>query len=86
MRTPAALQFHLPFYASRALPNTFALVLSNWAVAAWLRGGTPRKVIALLSFTVVVIRGDAALLAAPVRITYPPVGALMTPLRLPGRG
>jgi hypothetical protein len=33
----AALQFHLPFYASRTLPNTFALALTNLAIAAWVR-------------------------------------------------
>ena len=32
-----ALQFHLPFYASRTLPNTFALALTNLACAAWVR-------------------------------------------------
>lgn len=30
------LQFHIPFYASRTLPNTFAMILSNYAFAAWL--------------------------------------------------
>lgn len=32
----ALLQFHLPFYASRLLPNTFALATSSLALAYWL--------------------------------------------------
>jgi alpha-1,6-mannosyltransferase len=32
----SATQFHLPFYASRTLPNTFALVLTTFALADWL--------------------------------------------------
>jgi len=32
------VQFHLPFYASRALPNTFALQLSSLALAAYIEG------------------------------------------------
>jgi alpha-1,6-mannosyltransferase len=48
-----ALQFHLPFYASRPLPNTFALVPANVAHAYWLHGRHPQRAIALLAFTVV---------------------------------
>ena len=29
-------QFHLPFYASRTFPNTFALVLTTFALADWM--------------------------------------------------
>ena len=31
------LQFHLPFYSSRTLPNTYALVLAYWAYSNWFQ-------------------------------------------------
>lgn len=62
-----AAQFHVPFYASRFLPNTFALILCNLASAEWIHGKHPLRVVYLMAFTVVVVRCDAALLAGPVR-------------------
>jgi alpha-1,6-mannosyltransferase len=48
-----ALQFHVPFYASRTLPNTFALASASLAHAEWLAGRRPHRAILLLAFTVV---------------------------------
>lgn len=32
-----SLQFHIPFYSSRSLPNTFALIFANHSLAYWLK-------------------------------------------------
>ncbi|KAJ3112203.1 hypothetical protein HDU96_004798 [Phlyctochytrium bullatum] len=36
-----ACQFHMMFWGSRTLPNTFALILVNWAVSSWVTGFKP---------------------------------------------
>lgn len=46
-------QFHLAYYASRPLPNTFALVLCCVASASWLRSRHPRRVVLLLTASAV---------------------------------
>ena len=61
-----ALQFHLPFYMSRTLANTFALGVSTVACAEWLEGRRPGRVVALLVFATAVLRCDCVLLLAPV--------------------
>ena len=48
-----ALQFHLPYYMSRTLPNTLALALISLACAEWLAGSRPARTVALLTFTMV---------------------------------
>ena len=48
-----ATQFHLPFYASRPLANTFALIPTALALAAVLRRTRRRLAIALLTFATV---------------------------------
>lgn len=64
-------QFHLPYYASRPLPNTFALILSTAALSFLLpspitspkrRKGNYKLGIYLLTFTAVVFRSELAIL------------------------
>ena len=47
-----ATQFHLPFYMSRPLPNTFALILTLNAYADWLQLRT-RRLVWTLAFAAV---------------------------------
>lgn len=65
------LQFHLPFYASRPLANTLASVVTNHAMAIWLRSDSLASIrwcIRLLVFATVVLRCDVVLLAGFVGI------------------
>ena len=48
-----AVQFHLPFYMSRTLPNTFALAVLGFAIADWLEAWHPKRLVALLAFVTV---------------------------------
>ena len=64
-----ACQFHLLFYASRFLPNTFALILSNLALASLIRDESSKlDVILYLTFATAVFRCDLVLLIAPVAL------------------
>ncbi len=56
-----ASQFHLPFYSSRLLPNTFALILATHAYADWFND-RPHRAAALLVISTVVFRCDTLLL------------------------
>jgi len=56
-----ASQFHFCFYASRTLPNVFALALALHAVAFWLRSKTSRFAV-VAAAAVIFFRGELALL------------------------
>eukprot|EP00842_Homolaphlyctis_polyrhiza_P005451 jgi/Hompol1/5907/HPOL_004753-RA len=72
------VQFHLIFWGSRTLSNIFALVLFNYALAAWIsssrepapqQGSSPltrsfRRTIILLAFATVVFRAELAIPSA----------------------
>ena len=64
----SALQFHLPFYASRALPNTAALALVAVAAADWLDGSAPARAVATLAATAAAVRCDMVPLAGAVGV------------------
>jgi hypothetical protein len=59
------VQFHINFYASRALPNTFALALSNLAYSYLLRDDY-RACMCILGFTAAVFRFEIVILATPI--------------------
>ncbi|DBA87838.1 TPA: hypothetical protein ACH3X1_004835 [Trebouxia sp. C0004] len=61
-----AMQFHLPFYMSRTLPNTFALAVLGLAIADWIEAKHPRRLVSLLAFATIVFRCDMLPLAGLV--------------------
>eukprot|EP00899_Mesostigma_viride_P007485 jgi/Mesvir1/16738/Mv15121-RA.2 len=62
------LQFHVLFYASRPLPNTFALAMVTLALAQWnLR--RPRWALSILVTCAIIFRCDMILLAGTVALT-----------------
>eukprot|EP01027_Heterolobosea_sp_BB2_P009588 GEZU01014115.1.p1 GENE.GEZU01014115.1~~GEZU01014115.1.p1 ORF type:complete len:604 (-),score=139.97 GEZU01014115.1:371-2182(-) len=58
-------QFHLLFYSTRLLPNTFALIFVIFAFSYWLRNKIT-KTFALLTFAAVVFRSDVLVLIVPM--------------------
>lgn len=60
-----AVQFHIPFYATRTLANTFALSLVTVALTFWSQDRM-REAISVLVFVTSVFRSDIAVLAVPL--------------------
>ena len=63
-----ASQFHLPYYASRLLPNTFATILVTLSYAAWFNNN-PHITAAYLVFTTAIFRCDILLLLFTIGLT-----------------
>jgi alpha-1,6-mannosyltransferase len=63
-----ASQFHIPFYSSRLLPNTFALLLVTNAYADWFKGNYHRAAMYLV-FTTAIFRCDMLLLLFTVGLS-----------------
>ncbi len=61
-----ALQFHLPFYLSRTLPNTLATVITTVGLADWIQGKRPYRALILLTSAAIIFRCDAIMLAGLV--------------------
>lgn len=61
-------QFHINFYASRPLPNTFGLICVLWAFVFWMRRQWGTMIFAF-AFATLVFRGDIILLCGPVALT-----------------
>lgn len=61
------LQFHLPFYCSRSLPNTFALILSMQSYSMWLNG-LCHSALYTVAAAAVIFRCDMVLLLGPMAL------------------
>eukprot|EP00752_Nemacystus_decipiens_P012960 g11469.t1 len=61
------LQFHLPFYLSRTLPNVFALCVVLLALQAWLRDNVARA-LGLFTLATFVFRCDVLVLLGPLTL------------------
>ena len=58
--------FHLPFYAGRMLPNTFALILVNLALGSWFRNAWLAGPVLALSVAVPLVRAEIVGLLGPL--------------------
>lgn len=64
-----AMQFHLPFYMSRTLPNTFALMLANLAHAELIKE-SGYKALAILGMAAAIFRCDLLVMIAPAGLLF----------------
>ena len=71
----SAVQFHIPFYSSRMLPNTFALVIVLFMYSDWIDGKIQRAA-AKLVFATAVFRCDLLLLLFTLGLTWIGMGQL----------
>ena len=62
-----AMQFHIPFYSSRTLPNTFALAVVMVAYGLWLRR-CPEKALYCVGIAAVLFRCDMLVLLVPMAL------------------
>ncbi|CUG05981.1 glycosyltransferase family 22, putative [Bodo saltans] len=58
--------FHIVYYASRTLPNTFALILLNMALGYLVQPTKQYHGLAVLGATATIFRGDVFVLVAPL--------------------
>ena len=63
----AAVQFHLPFYMSRTLPNSFALIFCLIAFSYWLNKKGIRALL-VVAVAMIIFRCDLLLLIAPLTL------------------
>ena len=63
----ASFQFHIPFYMSRTLPNTFALIGCLAAYSLWLRD-RGLKALLVITFSMIIFRCDLLILLAPMTL------------------
>jgi len=63
------VQFHLPFYMSRTLPNTFALAACLLSYSCWLRG-RHSWALYIVGAAAVVFRCDLLVLLAPLALQF----------------
>ena len=61
------LQFHFPFYCSRSLPNTFALILLMLSYSMWLNGHCSSSLYTI-AVAMVVFRCDMVMMLGPMAL------------------
>ncbi len=60
-----AASFHVPFYASRSLPNIFAFILATYGWGFWL-DGKPYAMLGVLTTATVIFRCDIVVILGPL--------------------